>query len=136
MANWEDLLPPNVRDWLPAAREAAKRGDWETARMAYQKCAYGNAGNVAGDAARAREMLIQEQTRFAGNDPLHRDTMARIQAVVAAEPGIKQTELYKRIAFTKETIASAPYFGELLGQVRREKQGRTYAVFPGGVRPG
>jgi hypothetical protein len=133
--SWEYNLSPQVRDWLGVARQAWNLKDWEGARLAYQKCGYGNVRKVTGERAKAKELLIQEQALFAEQDPLWREVISNAEGIVRRAPGIKQTDLYEQLSYDRETVSYALYFGELLGRVRRVKKGRSYALYPADSAP-
>ncbi|MBR9682285.1 MAG: hypothetical protein GOV02_01295 [Candidatus Aenigmarchaeota archaeon] len=78
------------------------------------------------------QRLKQEQARFASENPLYQQIIIEIKNLVKNTPGILQTDIYKKLSFTKEDISYVLYFGALLNDIRREKKGRTYAVFPAG----
>lgn len=127
---WEASLPPQVRDWLGVARDAWTRQDWPAARLAYRKCGYGNVRAQSGAAGQAKEYLIQEQSIFAEQDPFHATVIRAVQDAVMVHPGALQSEIYDTLPFDREDISSALYFGELLGQIRRVKKGRSYQLYP------
>jgi hypothetical protein len=112
---------------LQVAREARAADDYNTARLMYQKCAY---GVTMRGSDKEKRLLKEEQTQFAKADPLYREIISQAKGIVTGEPGILQTELYKRLPHDREEIQSALYFGHELRDLRREKKGRSYMIFP------
>ncbi len=114
---------------LLIARQAWLRGDFDTARMAYQKSAYISARL---DGEELKKALKRELTGFAQSDPLYRRVLAEIRPIVNQAPGIKQTDLYGRLAHDRETVSYVLYFAGEIFDLVRKKSGRTYQVFPPG----
>lgn len=114
---------------LLIAREAWLRGDFDTARMAYQKSAY-NSGRLKGE--ETKKALKRELIGFAQHDPLYRQVLSDIKPLVEQQPGIKQTELYGRLPYEREIVSYVLYFATEIFDLMRKKSGRTYQLFPGG----
>lgn len=114
---------------LVIAREAWLRGDFDQARLAYQKTAYGSTRIKDDD---LRNALKRELTGFVQSDPLYRRVLAEIRTIVDQAPGIKQTDLYGGLAHDRETISYVLYFAGEIFDLVRKKSGRTYQVFPPG----
>ena len=114
---------------LSIARAAWLQGDFDTARMAYQKAAY--VSPMLTDAG-IKEALKRELTGFAQRDPLYREVMAEILPVVKEYPGIKQTELYGFLSVDREVASYVLYFATEIFELVRKKSGRTYQLFPPG----
>jgi len=123
---------------LSIARSAWLRGDFDTARMGYQKTAYASP-RLTDECL--KEALKRELTGFAQSDPLYRELMAEILPLVKQCPGIKQTELYALLNFDREIVSYVLYFAAEIFDLVRRKSGRTYQLFPpgnmieGGIRP-
>jgi len=116
-----------VRLHIFQAREAWGNGNYDFARQEYQKTAY--AMTQIDGQEWAKDKLKEEQAQFAKDDPLYRTIMPIIQKQVSTSPGVLQTSIYGAVPFQKEEIGYALYFGALLNDIRREKKGRTYALY-------
>jgi hypothetical protein len=116
-----------VRLHILQAREAWSKGNYDFARQEYQKTAY--AMTQVCEQAWAKEKLKEEQAQFAKDDPLYGKIIPLIQQQVSKTPGVLQTSIYGSIPFQKEEVGYALYFGALLNDIRREKKGRTYALY-------
>lgn len=55
--------------------------------------------------------------------------LRHIKRILARNSGIKQTELYKLMGYTKEEISFTLYYAELANEILREKSGRTYQLY-------
>ncbi|MBD3617974.1 MAG: hypothetical protein HUJ28_00665 [Chromatiales bacterium] len=125
----EPLLPGDVGEFVKVARIAWEARDFERARLMYQKSAY--AASVIRDPATKEQvnaMLRSEQARYVVDDPLFDAILTSALKVICASPGILQSELYKHVPYEREQTQWALYYGEVLGRVRREKKGRSYAL--------
>lgn len=107
-------------------QSAIDRGDWAAARLALQKHAYGILD--ASDAVKREFAALV--ARFTQIDPLYRDCMAVVRPLVAARPGLRQTELYAHLPVSVEDARYVLYFAAELGHVFRRKKGNSYEVFP------
>lgn len=119
---------------VPRAEQAMQRGDFDEARMCLQKCAY-HFGNDDETRSRpgfekARQELTEIMKRFAERDPLYREVLGRVKPLVEQTPGMMQSELTKgRDSDEAERIRYVLYFAAELGDLRREKKGRSYQLF-------
>lgn len=120
-----------VRLHITEARKAWDQGNYDFARQEYQKTAYAMTQIEGQEWAKGK--LKEEQAQFAKDDPLYNQLIPIIRARIAEKPGILQTSIYGDIPYQKEDIGYALYFGALLNDVRREKKGRTYALYLPGV---
>lgn len=120
-------LSGDAGHFLQQARAKWKARDFDTARLMFQKCAYSVTANGSDQ---EKALLKEEQTRFAKDDPLYQSIIRQVQALVAATPGLLQTALYDQIPHDREEVQRALYFGHELGDIRREKKGRSYAIYP------
>ena len=57
------------------------------------------------------------------------DNADRMHAYVAQNCGTLQSKIHKELSMDKEFVRSYFYFAEQFGFIRREKKGRSYAVF-------
>ena len=117
---------------LPAEIVAAwDAGNYDLARAALQKVAYGMVGpGVSEDNKQLFRNLMAE---FAKEDPLYRELMTKIKPLVLARPGILQTDLYPALPqYDQEVIRYVTYFGHEIGDIHRRKKGRTYELLPAG----
>lgn len=51
-----------------------------------------------------------------------------VRKVIAENPGILQTELYKMVPYDREQVRYVTYFAEESGLLKRERSGRTYSL--------
>ena len=100
----------------------------------YQKSAY--AASIIQDAQlkeRVNSMIKAEQAKYVVNDPLFNSIVSAALSVIQSSPGIIQSKLYAHLPYEREQTQWALYYAEVLGQVRREKKGNSYALSPGNV---
>jgi hypothetical protein len=116
------------------ARTAERRRDYKKTRTLYLK---------AVESLEQAEKLIEhpavttyvEQLKSEYFDfVVHRDHYYRhylkyLLPVIKAEPGILQTDMYKRFNLPQPEIVYTLYFAEKEGLIRREKKGRSYQLF-------
>jgi hypothetical protein len=70
-----------------------------------------------------------EFSEFARKDPLYLAWCEKLLPIIRSEPGILQTELYKRFpAHEKENISYSLYFAADHGGIKRVRTGRTYTL--------
>lgn len=73
----------------------------------------------------------QEYSDFARQDPFYIATCEAVLPKIVEQPGILQTDLYKLFPDTsKERMRYVLYFATDHEKVKREKKGRSYALFP------
>lgn len=121
------------RVMLPEDIERAWRaGDYDLARGALQKYAYGMVGPGVSEDDKARFRTVM--TTFAQDDPLYQEVMAKLKPIVLAQPGILQSSIYVRLPqYDQETVRYVAYFGHEIGDIHRKKKGRSYELLPPGV---
>lgn len=120
------------RVMLPEDIEHAwQSGNYDLARGALQKYAYGMVGPGVSEEDKARFRTVM--TTFAQDDPLYREVMAKLKPVVLANPGILQSSIYTRLPeYDQETVRYVAYFGHEIGDIHRRKKGRSYELLPPG----
>lgn len=120
------------RVMLPADIERAWRaGDYDLARGALQKYAYGMVGPGVSEDDKARFRTVM--TTFAQDDPLYQEVMAKLKPIVLAQPGILQSSIYVQLPqYDQETVRYVAYFGHEIGDIHRKKKGRSYELLPPG----
>ncbi len=116
-------------DW---ARQAARAGDADRARMEYMKAAeswrQANETEV-GKWTRELELANREYAEFVQADPVYRSGIAALLPIIKATPGILQTDLYKACpGIERENISYILYFAASSGMINRTKKGRTYEL--------
>lgn len=133
----DEIRPPTNtvrggRVMLPQDIERAWRsGDYDLARGALQKYAYGMVG--AGVSEDDKQRFRQLMTEFALDDPLYRDIMTRLKPIVLSRPGILQSAIYAFFPeYDQETVRYVAYFGHEIGDIHRRKKGRSYELLPPG----
>lgn len=105
-------------------------GDWDTARAALQKLAYG----MADAPPEQKEAFTQIASSYAARDPLVQQVMAVLLPEVIRQPGIKQTATYAQFPqVDPEWLRYVLYYAEVLGQVQRRKSGNSYTLWPIGA---
>lgn len=117
-------------DWkkqMDEINEAWTAGDYEFARTWLQKFAY----KITEE--KAPEWVHSEYKRlmaaFTRDDPLYANVMSVAFPAIAQNPGIIQSQLAKQFPqFDTEQFRYAMYYGEVIGDVCREKRGRSYAL--------
>jgi predicted transcriptional regulator len=62
-------------------------------------------------------------------DPHYRLNLKQLLRLIQEEPGILQTETYKRLQLSKPEITYTLYFAEKEGLIRREEKGQSYLLF-------
>lgn len=124
----------NVQPELDDIQYAWRTGDFDTARRLLQQHAYTMKSKDVTDRERAE--FTSFMTAFASEDPLYKIIIKPIKTVVAAEPGIIQSNLSKRLTAygaNIETIRYVLYFAHELNDIHRVKHGRSYKLYPPGV---
>lgn len=127
-------MSKSVLDGLPLCPEEIERawraGDYDAARAALQKHAYGMLGASEDD----KQIFRQVVTEFAKDDPLYQEIMAKIKPLVLSHPGILQSTIYQELPeYDQETIRYVAYFGHEIGDIHRRKKGRSYELLPPGT---
>ncbi|MFH1537410.1 MAG: zinc ribbon domain-containing protein [bacterium] len=116
---------------LNGAREGLKRGDFDLARMLYQKCEWSWKNVVKLDPSYQNDLdrIQKEYSEFAKTDPLYIKLLALIKDVASNKPGILQTEMYSELPdYNKSDISYVLFFAEKHKQIIRHKKGRTYQL--------
>ncbi len=130
----EDEISIDWRRQFEEIDKAWKQGDYEFARDWLQKLAYRLKSENAPKAVHDRfKALMADFTR---DDPLYAEVMRVALPVISANPGIVQSQLAKQFPqFEAEQFRYAMYYGEVIGDVAREKKGRSYALTPPASKP-
>jgi hypothetical protein len=103
------------------------RGDWDGARAALQKVAYGMVTAKEEDKA----VFTAYMKEFSTRDPLYRAVMAKALPLIIESPGMKQTQFYPLFpSIPPETIRYVFYYADQLGEIQRQKKGNSYLIFP------
>ena len=117
-------------DWRRQFEEislAWHKGDYGFARDWLQKLAYRLKSEKAPEVVHAKfKELMAEFTR---DDPVYAEVMREALPMIAARPGIVQSQLSKQLPqFNAEHFRYALYYAEVIGDVIRQKKGRSYAL--------
>ncbi len=127
-----EARPREAKEWLQAAREAVAKGDFEGARVFYLKCveSWRQANKLSDDAyQREWEESTREYESFVEKDPVFAGLFERVEPVIRANPGILQTELYKKLPeIHRAHMSYVLYFAAKQGKIVRKKKGRTYEL--------
>lgn len=103
------------------------RGDWDSARSALQRLAYGMVDATIEDKAAFTDYMKD----FAAIDPLYRSVMEKALPLIIETPGMKQTQFYPLFpGIAAETIRYVFYYADQLGEIKRQKKGNSYLIFP------
>jgi hypothetical protein len=116
------------------ARSAERRRDYKKARALYLKTVESieQAEKLIGHPGMTIyvEQFKSEYFDFVVHrDPYYRHYLKYLLPVIKAEPGILQTDMYKRFNSPKPEITYTLYFAEKEGLIRREEKGRSYQLF-------
>lgn len=108
--------------------EAIRSKDYDFARKWLQKFAQ---SSIREDMSRVtRDRFKTLMIAFAKKDPLYLGALPKITSLVQAEPGILQTAIYPRLPqYNQETLRYVLYFAHELGDITRQKKGRSYQIF-------
>jgi hypothetical protein len=118
---WQTTWNKGVKD-IDRLIEA---GNWDSARAALQRVAYGMLNAPQAD----KERFTAAMCQFAKRDPLYSDVMAIVTPLVEQTPGITQTKIYPHLpAIDPETIRYVLYYAAELGDIVRQKKGNSYAL--------
>src|SRR5690625_5097632 len=121
-----------VGDWfnhdnLQSARDVEH--GWNRARLQCQKTAYEITRPSHPHAQ--KDWFRAFMTQFVARDPIYQDTIGRVHKAVAENPGLLQSQIFKdRTEKEKEGARYVLYFAAELGDIRREKSGRSYRLYP------
>ena len=124
-----------VIDWYAQMEEIAqawRRGDYDFARTWLQKLSYTLGTIESGQApAWVHERFKSLVAEFTQDDPLYKNIMDRVTPAVTISPGVLQSDLMKTLPdVSPEHFRYVLYYAEYRGDIRREKKGRSYAIFP------
>ena len=117
-------------DFVYLAREAWKAGNFDVARMYYQKAAYG----IHGTNQANKDAFTQEVAQFAGEDPVYQQGIQLIRKYVAEQnKPVLQNEMtvYVKSHFgvqQTEVLRYVLYYAEVRKDIYRQKHGRSYLL--------
>lgn len=128
--------PRTVQPWQETVSRGAAEldrlvaaGDWDSAREALQRIAYGMPGATADDKA----AFTAAMCKFAARDPLLEQVLRVALPLVRQAPGLLQSKLYPHIpAVTPELVRYALFYAAGLDRIVRVKKGNSYALFEPG----
>lgn len=114
-------------DILGTARQAWQRGDYDTARIWYQKAGYENAFHNDPN-------ITEEIADFAGDDPLYQKVLSVIIENLEQREPILQSEFTSKMKQVlgedaANLVRYVTYFAEIRGDLIREKKGRSYNLY-------
>lgn len=118
---WQRQFETVRRHWL--------HQDFEQARTDLRDIAYRmREEHALPDVRKAYAALLAE---FNHADPYYTDVMAVVLPIVESRPGVIQATLAKGYPdFDAERFRHAMYYGEIIGDLKRVKQGRSYGLHP------
>ena len=117
-------------DFVELARQAWRAGDFDKARMFYQKASYG----IHGTDQANKDAFAQEVAEFAGQDPLYQKGIALICNHIQQQGiPVLQSDM---TAYVKkhwgeaqtEQLRYVLYYAEVRKEIYRKKQGRSYLL--------
>lgn len=115
------------RRQLEEIKQAWESGNYDYARTWLQKLAYRITADQAPEEVHRQFKVLM--VAFTRDDPLYADVMRVALPAIAADPGIVQSVLAKQFPqFDAEQFRYAMYYGAEIGDVVREKKGRSYAL--------
>ena len=129
------MFPNRSREMLfhsGRARELSAAGRHDEARASYLKWVE-SARQLNVTANGAFEAGLREAQReyseFAKTDPLNRAVCDALIPIVRDNPGLLQTDIYKKLVqFNRAQLSYAIYFAAEHGMIARVKRGRTYSL--------
>lgn len=128
----QDDSPDNfVELWIyltVQAERAVQQEDPDQIRIWLQKMSYLMVKPNVTD--KERETFKQFVACFAKIDPLYGMVMGRLRPMIAATPGLIQSDIYKgQDDEVKEQMRYVLYYAEIMGEVIRNKKGRSYQLY-------
>lgn len=107
--------------------------DPNEARAMLQKVAYGLIGSEVPQAQ--SDWFKARMGEFVQRDPVYQKVISRVQTAVNSEPGVVQSTIYKGQPKEDQEMARyILYFADYVGDIRREKSGRSYRLYPAAER--
>lgn len=117
------------REHCEKIEQAWERGDYDWVRQALQKIAYTMVGESV--TQEQKDNFTQIMKEFASADPLYKQVMDKVLPLVQANPGMKQSDIYKgQPEDIKEQMRYVLYFADELGHIIRIKKGNSYKLMP------
>lgn len=108
--------------------EAYERQEFDELRRFLQKIAYGMVDKRVPQ--EEKDEFKKIMTYFANRDPLYKDMIVKLIPIIAKQEGILQSKIYPYLPqYDPETIRYVLYFAHELGDIRREKKGRSYELY-------
>lgn len=108
--------------------EAYERQEFDELRRFLQKIAYGMIDKSVPQ--EDKDEFKKIMTYFANRDPLYKDMIVELIPIIAKQEGILQSKIYSCLPqYDPETIRYVLYFAHELGDIRREKKGRSYELY-------
>ncbi len=100
----------------------------DTARQVLQKVAYEI--TMPSHPAEQQQWFRKKMAQFVRLDPLYQKTVGSVREAIRRNPGMVQSEIYKeRSDADKEAARYVLYFAHELGDICREKAGRSYRLY-------
>ncbi|MDR0673320.1 MAG: hypothetical protein LBF93_06620 [Zoogloeaceae bacterium] len=123
-----------VIDWRAQMEEIAqawREGDYDFARTWLQKLAYALGTIESGRAPLwAHDRFKSLVAAFTQDDPLYKNILCRVIPAVTISPGVLQSQLMKALPdVSPEHFRYVLYYAEYIGDIRREKKGRSYVLY-------
>lgn len=121
----EKQRPPPAGASFDDIRSAVDDGDFDYARMALQRIAYGSPSWNA----QQKDEFTSIMKSFCAVDPLFKAVTAKLLPLIEMQPGIKQTALYPMFPdLDVETVRYVAYFADQMNLLERRKKGNTYTL--------
>lgn len=120
---WQRQLDAVRRHWLIM--------DFEQARADLREIAYRMREENA--LPEAKEAYVELLADFTRADPYYSNLMDVVIPIIASRPGVIQATLAKGCTqFDINRFRHAMYYGEIIGDIKRVKQGRSYGLYLAG----
>lgn len=111
-----------------AVRGLWQRAEFELAREELRAISYRQREESALPEHRA--MFAELLAYFTRSDPYYANVMEVALPIIATRPGVIQSTLAKSLSWCDiERFRHAMYYGEVIGEIRRVKSGRSYGLF-------
>jgi hypothetical protein len=108
--------------------EAYERYNFDELRRFLQQIAYGMV--CKGVTQEEKDEFTKIMTYFANRDPMYKEMIVKLIPIIAKQEGILQSKIYPYLPqYGTELIRYVLYFAHELGDIRREKKGRSYELY-------
>lgn len=131
------FLSETGRVFLDTALEYWKQSDYENARAMFTKVGYSiktieteSSFRDQSKILKQKNKILEIQMEFASYDPLYKSTLKKLLSIIVNRPGLLQKDIYSAIDQSKEEIMYVLYFADKLNDIKRNKKGSSYELYP------